>query len=316
MLNPSSLVDLPAALPELAARVPAWRGLQLKVSALSGGITNRNFKVEAGGQAYVLRLGGANTQLLGIDRRTEHAAALAAATINAGPAVLHFVEPEGCLVTHFIPGRPITPAEMRQPDTIQQIAGLLRQVHQLPPIPGVFSPFEVIRDYRRLAAARGVSTYPTDVVDRLFDRALQIEQALAPLPPCPCHNDLLNENFLRETATGALRLLDWEYAGMGDPYFDLGNLAAQHDFGQAQDQNLLESYFGHAATPRLARLNLMKVMSDFREAMWGTLQSAISALDFDFRAYAARYFARVSTGLAEPRLADWLAEVSRKPAPA
>src|SRR5205085_7172549 len=112
----------------------------------------------------------------------------------------------------------------------QQAARLLRRVHHLPPILGVFSPFRVIVDYRRLAVAHGVTQYPVDA-DWIFNRAREIEQAfaLAPLPPCPCHNDLLNENFLREAVSGELRLLDWEYAGMGDRYFDLGNLAAQHD---------------------------------------------------------------------------------------
>jgi thiamine kinase-like enzyme len=96
---------------------------------------------------------------------------------------------------------------------------------------------------------------------------------------------------------------------MGDRYFDLGNLAAQHNFGLAQDKQLLEAYFGEAAPPRLARLELMKVMSDFREAMWGILQSAISTLDFDFRAYADRYFSRVIAGLADPQFDNWLSDV-------
>jgi thiamine kinase-like enzyme len=311
MLATSSSADLPAGLDDVAARVPAWQGLSLKFSPLSGGITNRNYKVEAGGQTYVLRLSGANTELLGIDRRTEHAAALAAASINAGPGVVYLIEPEGYLVTQFIVGQPVTPDEMRRPDTVQQAASLLRRVHELPPIPGVFSPFQVIVDYHRLADSHGAIGYPVDV-EWLFNRAHQIENAfaLAPLPPCPCHNDLLNENFLRETATGGLRLLDWEYAGMGDRYFDLGNLAAQHSFDEVEDQALLLAYFGDAEPPRLARLQLMKIMSDFREAMWGMLQSVISVLDFNFRGYADRYFARVSAGLRDPRIDGWLAKVN------
>ncbi len=311
MLDSTSASDLPAGLGNLAARVPAWQGLPLTFSPLSGGITNRNYKVEAGGRAFVLRLSGTNTELLGIDRRAEYAAALAAASISAGPGVNHFIEPEGYLITEFVSGQPIAPDEMRRPETIQQAASLLRRVHDLPPIPSVFSPFHVIVEYRGLANARGVTGYPVDV-DWLFNRAHEIESALAlvPLPACPCHNDLLNENFLRETATGELRLLDWEYAGMGDRYFDLGNLAAQHEFGAAQDRLLLQAYFGGDAPARMARLQLMKIMSDFREAMWGILQSTISALDFDFHSYAARYFVRVAAGLRDPRLDDWLTEVN------
>ena len=311
MLAASSTSDLPAGLADAAARVPAWQGLTLQVSPLLGGITNRNYKVEAGGQAYVLRLIGANTELLGIDRRAEHAAALAAATINAGPDVVDFVEPEGYLVTQFIAGQPVTPHEMRQPETIRQAANLLRRVHDLPPIPSSFSPFQVIVDYRRLADARGATGYPVDM-DWLFSRVREIENAFAttPLPPCLCHNDLINGNFLREATTGELRLLDWEYAGMGDRYFDLANLAAQHAFEPGQDQLLLSAYFGDAAPPRLARLQLMKIMSDFREAMWAMLQSTISTLDFDFRGYADRYFARVAAALCDARLEDWLAQVN------
>jgi thiamine kinase-like enzyme len=97
---------------------------------------------------------------------------------------------------------------------------------------------------------------------------------------------------------------------MGDRYFDLANLAAQHAFEPGQDHLLLSAYFGDVAPTRLARLQLMKIMSDFREAMWGMLQSTISTLDFDFRGYADRYFARVSAGLHDPRIDARLAEIN------
>ncbi|MEP7356713.1 MAG: choline/ethanolamine kinase family protein [Anaerolineales bacterium] len=312
MPQPSLAPGVPAAMADLAEQVPAWHGQDLRISPLSGGITNRNYKVEAGGQSYVLRLGGANTHLLGIDRHTEYAAALAAAAIQAGPEVLHFIAPQGYLVTHFITGRNLPPAEMRQPGIIRQVAGLLRRVHSLPPIPGSFSAFQVVRDYRRAAADHGAACCPPET-DWLFEAAGRIERAVAQTAPpaCPCHNDLLNENFLLETHSGELRLLDWEYAGMGDLTFDLANLSAQHDFGPVEDQALLQAYFGDDASPRYARLQLMKIMSDFREAMWGALQSAISALDFDFQSYATRYFGRVSAGMNDPNFNRWLDESGR-----
>jgi thiamine kinase-like enzyme len=298
---------------ELLQRIPQWRGrTDLQVSPLSGGITNQNFRVEVGGKRFVLRVGGANTELLGIDRRSERAANTLAAAAQLAPEVLYFIEPEGYLLTRFIEGQPITPDEMRQPDTIRALARILQRIHGLPPIPGTFSPFQVVDDYHRLAVAHGSDTWPADY-GWLLERMRAVGEAFGrdPAFPTPCHNDLLNENFLREAASGRIVLLDWEYAGMGDSYFDLANLAAQQRYDDQQDELLLQSYFGALTARRLARFKLMKCMSDFREAMWGMLQTGISALDFDFRGYAATYFERLRAGFSDPRVDDWLAVLTR-----
>ncbi len=110
----------------------------------------------------------------------------------------------------------------------------------------------------------------------------------------PCHNDLLAGNMLFDGET--LCIVDWEYAGMGDRFFDLGNLAVNNGFDEAAEESLLESYFGEPPTPsRLAALRLMRFMSDFREAMWGALQSVVSELDFDFEGYADQHFEQASS---------------------
>ena len=104
--------------------------------------------------------------------------------------------------------------------------------------------------------------------------------------PVPCHNDLLSANVLDDGQR--VRILDWEYAGMGDRYFDLGNLAVNNGFTGADDEALLGAYWPDGCMPRrLAALRLMRVMSDFREGMWGVVQAAVSELDFDFAGYAA-----------------------------
>ncbi len=306
------------SLEEALARVPMWQtARELETSFLAGGITNKNYRVDADGQSSVLRLTGANTDLLGIDRHTEYAATRAAAALGIGPEVVYFIEPEGCLVTRFIRGRPIPQAEMRSAEIIRRVAAALRRFHGAGPIPGTFSPFRVVEAYRRLALETGLRPssderqapqFPTNF-ERLLAQMRAVERAMQVAPPalCPCHNDLLNENFLLEDGTGQIRILDWEYAGMGDPHFDLGNLAAQHLYADEHDELLLASYWGAVTPEHWARHKLMRCLSDFREAMWGVAQQSLSSLDFDFRGYADQYFARLSAGFEDPRCAGWIA---------
>jgi len=267
-----------------------WPGRGAKVTALSGGITNHNFRVDVDGASFVLRMGGADTHLLGIDRQVERGANARAAEVGVGPAVERFVEPEGWLVTRFIDGRPIALGEMREPRTIRRVALSLRRFHEAEAIAGRFDAHAVVEEYAREAAERGVeipAAYAAAHVTSERIRATRGPQALV-----PCHNDLLNANFLDD---GSIRIVDWEYAGMGDRFFDLANLSVNHEFGEQEDRALLETYFGEVTDSALRDQRQMKFMSDFREAMWGVLQSGISELDFDFKAYAAKHFQRMQT---------------------
>jgi thiamine kinase-like enzyme len=281
----------------------------LTTSPLAGGITNRNYRVDVEGESFLLRLAGAKTELLGIDRANEYAAALAAASIGLGPEVIYFIEPEGYLVTRFIAGRPILPDEIRQPENLRCVAQLFRNVHTLPPIPKAFSPFRIVEDYDRIARELGVTTFPENYSwQRARLAAVEAAFLKEPLTPCLCHNDLLNENFLLDAHVSQLRLLDWEYAGMGDVFFDLANFSVNHNLADADDQTLLEVYFGDVTPRRFARQKLMKIVSDFREAMWGVVQQGLSTLDFDFRAYADKHFSRITHNFNDARFAEWVNE--------
>src|SRR5207245_2168492 len=128
-------------------------------------------------------------------------------------------------------------------------------------------------------------------------------------PLVPCHNDLLNANFLDD---GEIRIVDWEYAGMGDRFFDLANFSVNHEFNIEDDRRLLGAYFGEVREADLAALRLMRFMSDFREAMWGVLQGGISDLDFDFKGYAAKHFARMEATAAAPEFEKYLTVVDAR----
>jgi thiamine kinase-like enzyme len=298
-------IDDPAAGVAAAAVERLWPGRIAGVTPLSGGITNRNYRVDVDGSSYVLRVGGKDTELLGIDRVTEHAASLRAAEIGVGPEVIAFVESEGWLVTRFIQGRSVPPEEIRTPKGIRRVASALRKIHGAARIPGWFDAHEVVDAYRDEAVAHNVS------IPAAFTRAGgisgQIRRARGPQEQVPCHNDLLNANFIDD---GEIKVVDWEYAGMGDRFFDLANLSVNHDFGLEEDRLLLVAYFGVEVPAHLAALRLMRVMSDFREAMWGVLQSGISELDFDFNEYASKHFARLERTAADPEFASYLVETA------
>lgn len=291
------------------SRIPQWQNQAVTTSVLSGGITNQNYKVEVGGESFVLRVGGNNTELLGIDRAQENAATRAAAGVGIGPEVLEFIQPEGWLITRFINGKPVPPPEMGQPENLRRVAQLLQRIHALPPITATFSPFRIVETYEATARRLGVNTFPENYA-WLRMRLAEIEAAFLrePFTPRLCHNDLLNENFLDD---GSLRLIDWEYAGMGDVFFDLANFAVNHNLNDEQDVLLLEAYFAPALPRHRARHKLMKIASDFREAMWGVVQQGISKLDFDFKGYADKHFTRMTENFNDARFVSWIGELDR-----
>ena len=291
-------------------RVPELAGRHVTLTALSGGITNRNFLVAAAEieEHYVIRLAGNDTHLLGISREVEHAATVAAAGVGVGPEVVAFIRPEGYLVTRFIEGSEVPLEQVRRPDTIARVADALRRIHDGPPIPGLFVPLRIVEAYKALAEARGVRIPPEYELASAIGRRIELACLADPVELRPCHNDLLNANFIDDGER--IRIVDWEYAGMGDPYFDLGNFSINHELTPDDDRMLLGDYHGSVPTDRLARVTLMRVVSDFREAMWGVLQQGISTLDVDFVAYASEHFDRLLANATTPAFERALREAA------
>jgi thiamine kinase-like enzyme len=286
--------------------VPGWGDRARVVDVLSGGITNRNHLVEVDGERFVVRLPGRDTDLLEIDRETERLANQRAADLGFAPPVVGLVL--GCLVTRFVAGRPLEPAQCSQPRVVTAVADCLRRFHGTPPLAHTFDAFRVPAQHLAAATARGVSP-PADY-DRVAEIVTEIAAAfaVAPDPRCPCHNDLLSANLLDDNAH--LWLLDWEYAGMNEPSFDLGNFAVNNDLDAEAEVEVVRTYHG-TVTPRdLARLRLMKLVSDAREAMWAVVQQAISTLEFDYASYADERFERLLSNAAAPGYASLLADAA------
>ena len=191
---------------------------------------------------------------------------------------------------------------MRRPETLRTVARTIRRVHEGPAFPGRFDSFRVVEVYLATARARGLSAPPQYASAK--ETADEIERARKSAQPVPCHNDFLNANFI--AAGGDVRIVDWEYAGMGDRFFDLANFSINHELGEAENEELLVAYFGELNPADLGALRLMRFMSDFREAMWAVVQQAVSELDFDFVAYSEEHFARLARTAADPAFREAL----------
>lgn len=259
------------------------------VAPLTGGITNHNYRIESGGEVYVLRIAGENTSQLGIDRSCEHACTQSAAAIGIGAEVIAWLPHYRALLTRFVTGQVLSARDAARKDVLRRVACALRTLHQSAAVPGEFSAFKTIAEYHRLAVAAGVAV-PHDC-DAILDELAALRDATeGSKMACPCHNDLLPANLIDNGE--AVRIIDWEYAGMGDPFFDLGNFAENHSLSPEQEHDFLQMYGGQVGPQDVQRLRMMRRISSLREALWGFAQAGISQLDFDFLTYAQQHLER------------------------
>ena len=287
-----------------SALATVWPGATTVVTPIEAGITNRNYRVEMDGDVFVVRLAGAHTELLGIDREHEVEAGRAAAAADAGPEVVAFIPELGCVVTRFVHGDAIPDERLAEPDVLRAIVASIRSIHGCAPIAATFPVFRIVEEFRETAAERGVAVPPAyDEAHAVADR-IEAAFSSAPMPLTTCHNDLLNANLLLDA--GHVWIVDYEYAGMGDPFFDLGNFSINNGLGPDAESLLLEAYFGEVRDVHRARLALMRIVSDFREAMWGVVQQGISELEFDYVGYAERHFTRLLANAEDDRVPGWL----------
>jgi thiamine kinase-like enzyme len=287
----------PEAPASVIERVPGWAGVDdLRIEPLEGGWTNHNYRVEVGGDSFVLRVSGPHVAVLGIDRRAERAALAAAARGGLGPEVSVFLLPEGHQVTRFIEGRTFpwhrAPA---LPDALRMVEAA-REIHAFPHEGVEYSPFRAVDRYIS-ATERAGGKLPDDI-GGLCERARAAECRSAARGDASsfCHNDLSLGNFVEDRAC-RLRVLDWEYAGMGDGFFDLATLVVGHAHDAKTERVLLESYCAGTVSDRdRERLRDMKLMYALREATWaelyGTLCGAAAPLAGEFRRAADDFFGR------------------------
>ena len=289
-------------------RIEMWEGKKVEYEILSGGLSNHNYTCFVEDKKYVLRIPGEGTDIF-IDRGNELGAVLATSGIGASPEVLCIVKPEDAMVLPFVDGSVMNPGMIAADDgIIVKIVTVLKNVHAETVFEKSTYVFDMIRKYTQWAREKD-AFFPHDF-DWMCHVADKIEKAMDRDKPglAACHNDVLSENFILDES-GKMWLLDWEYCGMNDPFFDLGDFAVEHPLSRKQEELIIQTYCGEMQPHRLYRILLHKLTADLWWSLWAMIQDRISNLDFDYYEYGIGRYARFRNNYYDPGFTTWLAGV-------
>ncbi len=256
----------------------------------------------------MLRIPGLGTDTF-IDRERELRNHVAAAAAGVTPPLLHRIEPGHCTIVPFIVGETMHPESIAgHSDRLEKIARAVRTYHDKAVFDNEIHVFDMIRDYT--AMARDVEAPRPEELEQMYAVVAAIEVAMERDEPTPtaCHCDLLSENFILD-GDGKMWVIDWEYGGMTDPYFDLGDFCVEHPLSGAEERAFLTWYCGSMDEQRYSRMMLHKLVADLWWSIWAMIQCRLSKIDFDFHEYGMNRIRRFCDNAADPDYEEWLARV-------
>jgi thiamine kinase-like enzyme len=298
-----------AQIDEILELVPELQSPR-SVSELAGGLTNMNYKVEADGRAYVVRVSAKDAGLLAIDRENEFENTVAAAEAGVGAAVIAYLPERGVLVLEFIEGQTQTAEDLRRGDRLDWVAAACRRLHGARRFRDDFNMFRTQQRYLRLVQERGFRL-PEGYLE-FEPRVRRIEEAMAVRDEgtVPCNNDLLAENFI-DVGDG-FRLIDYEYSGNNDACFELGNVWSESNLSLEQLDELVSHYYGRPLANKVARARLWGLMSKYGWTLWASIQDGVSDIDFDFWGWGMEKYERAVAEFDGPDFERLLEDVRRE----
>jgi thiamine kinase-like enzyme len=294
------MVDLEA----LFDQVPVLAAKPRTVEELRGGLTNLNLKVTTPDGVYVVRLTRSDNSLLGIDRDAESHNTLAAEQSGAGAPFVDYRPDLGLLVIGYVGGRSYGNDDLRVPGALARVAAACRLLHAGPRFVGDFDMYVRQPTYLRTCREAGFPI-PGDYEAYVSDfRRIRAALAVNPVSTVPCNNDLLAGNIVDDGER--IWLIDYDYAGNNDPYFELGNTWTECELDEVHLAELVTAYVGREDPALIARARLQATVSRYGWSLWGYIQSATSDDDFDYRGWGQDRFDKAVADFRSPEFETWL----------
>lgn len=302
--------DAERAIEAVIASVPEWAKPSTSYIAVSGGISNANWRVSVVGAPhdYFVKVPGRGTEMF-IDRTAAYDASRHAAQAGCGPAVIAFLEDQGVEVFEFVTGRKTsTNDDFARPAVRQNAALALKRFNDGPRLGLTKTIFDMIDEHlEQVRTLKGHA--PSDLVWLLreYHRARQALEASG-LDLVPCMNDTLAGNFMLDPSDGVM-LVDFEYASNNDRAAELAVWFGELFFDRDVEDELIEVYFGRVERRMRARITVFKALGDLKWSTWAMVQRQVSTLDFDFHKYGVWKYMRARSVMHHPDWAAWLREL-------
>ncbi len=280
------------------------------VSELSGGLTNRNYKVTTPDGTFVARISSDGSELLAIDRDCEYRNSVAAAAAGAGAPVVEYRPADCLLVIGYIEGRTFDAADVAAAENLPRIAQACRRLHAGDRFGNDFDMFDIQRRYLSVARSRGFKI-PAGY-DDLEPQFTAAEKALAVRAEgtLPCNNDLLPANLI--DGGERIWLIDYELSGNNDACFELGNIAAEAHLSRDALAGLVTAYYGRPRPSKIARAWLLGgLVGMYGWTLWGAIQNGASPIDYDFWSWAMERFEGAARGFTAGDFGQLLEDVQR-----
>jgi thiamine kinase-like enzyme len=295
-------VEVDPELQRVLEQVPELSGGDRRVAPITGGLTNRNYRVTTDVADCVVRISVSEAGQLGIDRGNEHHNSIVAARAGVGAPVVARVRDPEALVVAFLSGATLSPADFADRRRIVELARALRSLHAAEPFMRDFDMVEVQRRYYEIVVEHG---YPLPAgYARYAEPAREVGALLTSTREraAPCHNDLMPGNFIESDGPGSpIWVVDYEYSGNNDPFYDLGDAINELELDPEQAERLVTEYLGGPDARLSARARLWSLMSMYGWSLWGSIRIGTTG-DEEIRAWARALWQRAVREFESPDL--------------
>ena len=302
ILTDSSIsLNLIARVIKMVSEIPFFTDKNARINSievLPGGLTNNNFKITVDGVPYALRVAGDGT-LEYLDRKAEKHNASLMADMKINAHVVYYNENTGDQVCEFI-DKTLHIADFKDPENLRTAARIFHKFKNSgKEFMGIFDPIEVTDGYIEILNKKKTENF--DGYDQVTEKLEVIKKLFEDHPQkiAPSHNDPLPENFL--VNKNGMYLIDWEYAGMTDPMFDLGDFSIENELTKEEEGIFLCEYFGGKVTKKQYGLTVMhKFLCDVLWSIWALLQIATGKPREEYWPYGLNRFNRCVALMNEP----------------
>jgi thiamine kinase-like enzyme len=307
MMEKRNLLDVEFSEDVFLEIFPEWQGCDIDISELSGGITNKLYRVKSEKGDLSVRIYGDKTELF-INRDFEAHALSEMAKIGVSSRLVKYMPEWGVTVVDFIDNSIVLKNDnFLDPALHPKIVAPIRKIHDSGVVlKKTFNPLVEVEKMSSILAGLKADYPEFDIAGTI--RRLEILDSIIKLPPAEyvaCHNDLLADNFIlikegfEHLYDSPMYIIDWEYAGMAPKHYDIADMFQEILVPRETEKAIVKAYCEPGEFDQtLYYIDLFKPFPDIFWFLWSLIQQNISKIEFDFYNYGKVKYENAQENLA------------------